>query len=65
MWAAVSANGALLSYDISDNATTVNRYKQVLNVEPSCIESSFDGSGNGSKAIFQQDGAAPHFANPA
>ncbi|KAG8242584.1 hypothetical protein J6590_062482 [Homalodisca vitripennis] len=59
VWAAVSCNG-VLSYDISHSTMTGNRCEQVLNeqVSPHFTVPEVD------QAIFQQDGAPPHFANP-
>ncbi|KAG8310802.1 hypothetical protein J6590_056640 [Homalodisca vitripennis] len=56
---AVSCNG-MISYDISDSTMTGNRYEKVLNeqVLPHFTVPEMD------QAIFQQDGAPPHFANP-
>lgn len=59
VWASVSCNG-VLSYDISDNTMTGIRYARVLNeqVLPHLTVPEMN------QAIFQQDGAPPHFANP-
>lgn len=60
MWAS-EQTGCLLSYDISGNTMSGNRYEQVLNqhdVLPRFMIPEMD------LAIFKQDGAAPHFANP-
>lgn len=59
VWAAVNING-VLSYDISDSTMTGTRYAQVLNqhVLPHFMVPEMN------QAIFQQDGASPHYANP-